>query len=116
MSIDFRIDKSGGDEGFTVHANEPITVEVSLDSAGYLLALVYRGEQPGEDDEPVGGYDGNVRNRDWVLDPYDGADGVVVIEDRACPVAGCNLAITDVDGLAPGGVCPVHGHPGTVNP
>lgn len=28
-----------------------------------------------------------------------------------CPVDGCTLAVTRVQGLAPGGVCPVHGHP-----
>lgn len=31
-------------------------------------------------------------------------------EVNPCPVEGCTLAVTDVGGLAPGGVCPVHGH------
>lgn len=28
-----------------------------------------------------------------------------------CPEEGCPLAVTTVHGLAPGGICPVHGHP-----
>lgn len=31
-----------------------------------------------------------------------------------CPVKDCTLALTDVGGLAPGQVCPVHGHPSMI--
>ena len=79
MSIDFRV-IDNEDDRFSVHANEPITVEVTLNEGGRIIAHVYRGDSPDADAEPVGGYDGSYSdNSDWVVDPHDSDEDVVVV-------------------------------------
>jgi hypothetical protein len=51
-------------DSFLFAANEPCRVEVRLVD-GRLHALVYEGSRVNPEQEPVGGFDGSIFNREW---------------------------------------------------
>lgn len=50
---------------FTISSDEPTSLTVTQTQSGHIVVHVYRGENPGEFDEPIGAFDSNTGNITW---------------------------------------------------
>ena len=51
---------------FVVRGDEPFRIEIMTDSSGRVQAMVYQGSKDNPDQEPVGVFDGDIENKDWI--------------------------------------------------